>query len=71
MDKYMTTQVFTVAVALILALIFYMLLLANVMTQYQQYQSFLTPLLLIIIAIIILAIFSLLSKIASQLERRR
>lgn len=70
MDKYVITQAFTAVIAVILGLLFYALLLANAMTQYEQYQIFINPLLIIVVAIILLGIFSEISRIADMLERK-
>ena len=64
MENYSISQVFSVAVAVVLLFTFYILLAANLVTN----QGLLTPLLLIIIAVIALAIMMEVSKIESQLK---
>jgi len=54
-DKYLFKQVFSVAVAVILLVTFYILLAIDMTTPTQ---NFITPMILIIISITVLAIFS-------------
>lgn len=63
MNEQDLTQIFVIAISVVLAFIFALILLANSLTQYQQYQDFITPLVMIVIAITVLAIFSMVSKV--------
>ncbi|RLI96263.1 MAG: hypothetical protein DRO99_04730 [Candidatus Aenigmatarchaeota archaeon] len=64
MDNYMTMQVFTVAVAAVLLVTFYMLAAGALASGI----NIITPLLLIILSVICLAILSMLNKIALKMK---
>lgn len=60
MKQYLMKQLFSIVVAIVLMITFYIILMAQLATPGQ---SLLTPLVLIVIAIILLAIFAELVKI--------
>ena len=64
MDNYLTMQVFTVVVAAILLITFYILAAGSLMSG----TNMLTPMLMIILSVIALAILSTLNKIAKKLK---
>jgi hypothetical protein len=64
MDNYLTMQVFTVVVAAILLVTFYILAAGSLISG----VNLLTPMLLIILSVICLAILSTLNKIAKKLK---
>ena len=59
MKQYLIKQVFSVVIAIVLMITFYIVLMADLATPGE---TFITPLILIIIAIVCLAIFSELAK---------
>lgn len=64
MDNYLTMQVFTVVVAAILLVTFYILAAGSLVTG----TNLLTPLILIILSVICLAILSTLNNIAKKMK---
>ena len=64
MDNYLTMQVFTVVVAAVLLVTFYMLAAGSLAAGIDM----ITPLLIIILSVICLAILSTLNKIAQKLK---
>jgi cytosine/uracil/thiamine/allantoin permease len=64
MDNYLTIQVFTVAVAAVLLVTFYMIAAGSLAAGVNM----ITPLLLIIVSVIMLAILSMLNKISKKLK---
>jgi len=60
MKQYLMKQIFSVVVAIVLLVTFYIVLMADLATPGE---TFITPLVLIIIAVIALAIFAELAKI--------
>jgi hypothetical protein len=60
MKQYLIKQIFSIVVAIVLLITFYIVLMADLATPGD---TLITPLILIIIAIICLAIFGELSKI--------
>lgn len=67
MKKYLATQIFTIAILVILVTIFYMILLAGASVGFSD---FLTPAILVVIAVICLGIFSTLTKIEYKIRKR-
>ncbi len=66
MDNYLTSQVFTIVIAGLLAFTFYVILA----TQVAISGSF-TDLILIVNAVILIAIFAVVSKIERDVGKRR
>ena len=64
MDNYLTMQIFSIAVALVLLITFYVL----VAGAFISGNDMMTPLLLIILSVICLAILSMLVKIAQKMK---
>jgi len=60
MKQYLIKQIFSMVVAIVLLITFYIILMADLATPGE---TFITPLILIIIAIVCLAIFAELVKI--------
>lgn len=69
MKKYIFSQTFTIIVAIILVITFYILLQTAVVKG--NYEILITPMILIILSIIGLAIFSVLTKIEFQLRSKK
>lgn len=65
--KYTTSQVFTLVVAALLVVTFYILMAANMITG----QNFLGDMIMIVIAITLLAIFSSVQRIESRIGGKR
>ena len=63
MEKYLTTQVFTVAAAAVLLVTFYLLLATSMAAGIEVF----TPLILIVLAVICLGIFAELTKLEKAL----
>ncbi len=68
MKQYLMKQLFSIVVAIVLLITFYIILMAQLAVPGQ---SLLTPLVLIVIAIILLAIFAELVKIEYYIKRKR
>ncbi len=66
MEKFLTTQVFTVAVAVVLLITFYLLLATSLTTGIEVF----TPLILIVLAVICLGIFAELTKVEKALSKK-
>lgn len=66
MEKYLTAQVFTVAVAAVLLITFYLLLATSLVTGIEVF----TPLILIVIAVICLGIFAEMTKLEKALSKK-
>jgi hypothetical protein len=67
MEKYLTAQVFTVAVAVVLLIVFYLLLATSLTTGIEIF----TPLILIVIAVICLGIFAEMTNLEKKLSKKR
>ena len=67
MKQYLIKQTFSVVVAVVLLITFYIVLMADFATPGQ---TFITPLVLIIIAVICLAIFAELVKIEYYIKSK-
>ncbi|MBI2675977.1 MAG: hypothetical protein HYX24_05945 [Candidatus Aenigmarchaeota archaeon] len=59
MKQYLLTQVFTIAISLLLFIVFYIVLAANAISG----KPFISEMILIVIAIILLAIYASLRKL--------
>jgi hypothetical protein len=64
MDDYMTVQIFSIVVAVVLMITFYAIAAGSLLTG----ANMITPLLLIILSVICLGILSVLTKIAKKLK---
>ena len=67
MEKYLTAQVFTVAIAAVLLVTFYLLLATSLVTGIEVF----TPLILIVIAVICLGIFAEITKLEKVLGKKK
>lgn len=67
MKQYLIKQVFSVVVAVVLLVTFYIVMMADLSTPGQ---TFITPLILIIIAVICLAMFAELVKIEYYIKAK-
>lgn len=68
MKQYLIKQIFSVVVAIVLLVTFYIVLMADLATPGE---TLITPLVLIIIAVIALAIFAELAKIEFYIKGKR